>query len=68
MHLKSKPSYTGVARKLRLREYSCPSPSSNNLAMDLVETCGVWGEAPAADDFGAFFVLKKVFCAMKICM
>ena len=57
MHLKSKPSCTGVARKLRLREYPCPSPQT--IYRDLVETCGVWGEVPAADDFGAFFCIEE---------
>ena len=37
--------------------------SSNNLRI-VVKTSGVWGEAPAANDFGAFFVLKKVFGAI----
>ena len=53
MHLKSIISCTGVARKLRFEENSCPLKQSMDRCK--LRTIGVWGEAPAANDFGAFF-------------
>ena len=59
MHLKSIISCTGVARKLRFEENSCPLKQSMDRCK--LRTIGVWGEAPAANDFGAFFEKKGSF-------
>ena len=47
-------SCTGVTRKLRFGK--SPRPSPQNDLWIAVGTSGVWGEAPAANDFGAFIV------------
>ena len=63
MHLKSIISCTGVARKLRFEEISCSFKQSMDRCK--LQTSGVWGEAPAANDFGAFFEKRKLLVQLK---
>ena len=56
MHLKSLTSCTGVAMELRVGENTRPPLKQSMGNGSVVGTSGVWGKAPTADDFGAFFV------------